>query len=122
MTEPLLRLVGLKTHFQTKSAGLFGAKRLIKAVDGVSFDIAPGEVLSLVGESGCGKSTVGRSLTHLETATAGQAFFEGQDILPMSAAAFRPLRRDIQMKSKISISLLPKLISEQGMYGNFTFF
>jgi ABC-type oligopeptide transport system ATPase subunit len=114
MTEPLLRLVGLKTHFQTKSAGLFGAKRLIKAVDGVSFDIAPGEVLSLVGESGCGKSTVGRSLTHLETATAGQAFFEGHDILPMSSAAFRPLRRDIQMIFQDPFaSLNPRLRIEQ---------
>lgn len=75
MTDPLLRLVDLKTHFQTKGAGLFGEKKVLKAVDGVSFDIAQGEVLGLVGESGCGKSTVGRTLTHLEKTTSGQAFF-----------------------------------------------
>lgn len=97
MTKPLLSITDLKTHFQTQAAGLFGEKKVIKAVDGVSFDIAPGEVLSLVGESGCGKSTVGRTLTHLEKATSGRALFEGQDILKMSSARFRPLRREIQM-------------------------
>ena len=97
MSEPLLRISDLKTHFQTKGAGLFGEKKVIKAVDGVSFDIAPGEVLSLVGESGCGKSTVGRTLTHLEKATSGTAQFEGQDFLAMAPAEFRPLRREIQM-------------------------
>ena len=66
MTDPLLRIVDLKTQFQTKGAGLFGEKKVIMAVDGVSFDIARGEVLSLLGKSGCGKSTVGRTLTHLE--------------------------------------------------------
>ena len=97
MSEPLLRISDLKTHFQIKGAGLFGEKKVIKAVDGGSFDIAPGEVLSLVGESGCGKSTVGRTLTHLEKATSGTAQFEGQDFLAMAPAEFRPLRREIQM-------------------------
>jgi ABC-type oligopeptide transport system ATPase subunit len=114
MTDPLLRLVDLKTHFQTKGAGIFGAKKVIKAVDGVSFDIAPGEVLSLVGESGCGKSTVGRTLTHLETATSGQALFESQDILSMTPGEFRPLRRDIQMIFQDPFaSLNPRLKIEQ---------
>lgn len=97
MTEPILSIIDLKTHFQTQAAGFLGARKVIKAVNGVSFDIAPGEVLSLVGESGCGKSTVGRTLTHLEKATSGQALFEGQDILKLSSAQFRPLRREIQM-------------------------
>lgn len=114
MSEPLLRLTALKTHFQSKGAGLFGEKKVIKAVDGVSFDIAPGEVLSLVGESGCGKSTVGRSLTHLEKTTSGQAFFDGQEFLSMTAAAFRPLRRDIQMIFQDPFaSLNPRLKIEQ---------
>lgn len=114
MSEPLLRLTALKTHFQTKGASLFGEKKVIKAVDGVSFDIAPGEVLSLVGESGCGKSTVGRSLTHLEKATSGQAFFNGQEFLSMTPAAFRPLRRDIQMIFQDPFSSLnPRLKIEQ---------
>lgn len=114
MTDPLLRLIDLKTHFQTKGAGLFGEKKTIKAVDGVSFDIKAGEVLSLVGESGCGKSTVGRTLTHLEKATSGQALFEGQDFLSLTPAEFRPLRRDIQMIFQDPFaSLNPRLKIEQ---------
>ena len=114
MTDPLLRIVDLKTHFQTKGAGLFGEKKVIMAVDGVSFDIARGEVLSLVGESGCGKSTVGRTLTHLEKATSGQAFFEGQDFLSMTPRKFRPLRREIQMIFQDPFaSLNPRLKIEQ---------
>lgn len=114
MSDPLLRLVDLKTHFQTKGAGFFSEKKAIKAVDGVSFDIAPGEVLSLVGESGCGKSTVGRTLTHLEKATSGQAFFEGQDFLSMTSREFHPLRRDIQMIFQDPFaSLNPRLKIEQ---------
>jgi ABC-type oligopeptide transport system ATPase subunit len=114
MTEAILSIRDLKTHFQTQAAGFLGQKKVIKAVDGVSFDIAPGEVLSLVGESGCGKSTVGRTLTHLEKSTAGQALFEGQDILTLSPAQFRPLRRDIQMIFQDPFaSLNPRLTIEQ---------
>ncbi|MGB5871458.1 MAG: ATP-binding cassette domain-containing protein [Albidovulum sp.] len=114
MTGPLLRIVDLKTHFTTKGAGLFGTKKVIRAVDGISFDIAPGEVLSLVGESGCGKSTVGRTLTHLEKATSGQALFEGQDILALTSGQFRPLRRAIQMIFQDPFaSLNPRLTIEQ---------
>ena len=97
MSEPLLSVSGLKTHFRLKQPGIWGTARTIKAVDGVSFDIAQAEVLSIVGESGSGKSTVGRTLTHLEKATGGTAVFLGQEILQMSPAAFRPLRRHIQM-------------------------
>ena len=94
--------------------GLFGKKKVIKAVDGVSFDIRSGEVLSLVGESGCGKSTVGRTLTHLEKATSGTAQFEGQDFLSMASAEFRPLRREIQMIFQDPFaSLNPRLKIEQ---------
>jgi len=114
MTEPLLRVIDLKTHFRIKASWMFGEKQLIKAVDGVSFDIAPGEVLSLVGESGCGKSTVGRTLTHLEQATSGRALFEGRDFLVMSPNEFRPLRREIQMIFQDPFaSLNPRLTIEQ---------
>jgi ABC-type oligopeptide transport system ATPase subunit len=114
MSDPLLSIVDLKTHFNTKGVGLFGEKKVIKAVDGVSFDIAPGEVLSLVGESGCGKSTVGRTLTHLEKATSGRALFEGQDFLSMTSSEFRPFRRDIQMIFQDPFaSLNPRLKIEQ---------
>ena len=94
--KPLLQVKDLHTHFRT-GGGLFAETTWLKAVNGVSFDIHEGEVLSLVGESGCGKSTVGRTLTHLETSNSGQALFDGTDILQMDATAFRPVRRDIQM-------------------------
>ena len=97
MNTPLLRVQDLHTYFTTKQPGLFGRSAVIRAVDGVSFAIQSGEVLGLVGESGCGKSTVGRTLTRLEKSTAGTAEFEGQDILQMSLGTFRPLRREIQM-------------------------
>ena len=110
---PLLQVKDLHTHFQT-GGGLFAEKTWLKAVNGISFDIHEGEVLSLVGESGCGKSTVGRTLTHLEPSTSGQALFNGTDILPMSAAEFRPLRRDIQMIFQDPFaSLNPRLTIEQ---------
>ena len=113
MKAPLLQVKELHTHFQT-SGGLFAESTWLKAVNGVSFDIHEGEVLSLVGESGCGKSTVGRTLTHLEKATSGQAILSGQDILAMSAKEFRPLRRDIQMIFQDPFaSLNPRLTIEQ---------
>ncbi len=112
---PLLEVRNLKTYFDTASGGFLGRQqRKLKAIDGVSFDINPGEVLGLVGESGCGKSTVGRTLTQLEEATGGEAIFEGEDILKMSAAEFRPLRRSIQMIFQDPFaSLNPRLTIEQ---------
>jgi len=97
MSDPLLQVRDLCTHFTTRQPGLRAVKKVIRAVDGISFDINPGEVLSLVGESGCGKSTVGRTLTRLEKSTSGSVLFEGREILDLSPGAFRPLRRDIQM-------------------------
>ncbi len=114
MTRPLLEVRELKTHFSIGRGGFTRRKSVLKAVDGVSFSIHEGEVLSLVGESGCGKSTVGRTLTHLETATAGTAMFGGRDILNLSPAEFRPLRRDIQMIFQDPFaSLNPRLSIEQ---------
>lgn len=112
-SSPLLQVKDLHTHFQT-GGGLFSEKTWLKAVNGISFDIHEGEVLSLVGESGCGKSTVGRTLTHLEPSTSGQALFQGRDILPLTTAEFRPLRRDIQMIFQDPFaSLNPRLTIEQ---------
>ena len=114
MSDPLLSVTDLKTYFISKGAGLFSQEKVIKAVDNISFDIAPGEVLSLVGESGCGKTTVGRTLTQLERATSGQALFNGQNILALTPAQFRPLRRDIQMIFQDPFaSLNPRLRIEQ---------
>jgi peptide/nickel transport system ATP-binding protein/oligopeptide transport system ATP-binding protein len=69
----------------------------VKAVDGVSFDIQPGQTVGLVGESGSGKTTIGRALVKLIPATAGSVKFEGREILPLSERQFRPLRREMQI-------------------------
>ncbi len=109
----ILQVKNLHKHFQT-GGGLLGKKSWLKAVNGISFEICEGEVLGLVGESGCGKSTVGRTLTHLEKATSGQALFYNQEIFPMSVSKFRPLRRDIQMIFQDPYaSLNPRLKVEQ---------
>ncbi|MFI1173148.1 ABC transporter ATP-binding protein [Streptomyces melanogenes] len=95
--EPILRVEGLTKHFPIKK-GLFGRQTgAVKAVDGVSFDVRAGETLGVVGESGCGKSTMGRLVTRLLEPTGGKVEFEGHDITHLSAGRMRPLRRDMQM-------------------------
>jgi len=95
--EPLLKVRDLTTRFDVKS-GFFGhVRRRVHAVEGVSFDLAPGETLALVGESGCGKSTTGRSLLRLVDIAGGSMELEGKDIAKMQSSELRPLRRDIQM-------------------------
>ncbi len=94
---PILSVRDLKVHFPV-TGGLF-MRRIgsVRAVDGVSFDIAPGETLGLVGESGCGKSTLGKAIVRLNDASEGSIHFEGHDITRLGSGALRPLRRDIQM-------------------------
>jgi peptide/nickel transport system ATP-binding protein len=93
----LLAVNGLRKHFPVRR-GLFGrGARVVHAVDGVSFHIDRGETLSLVGESGCGKSTVGRAILRLFDLTAGQIALDGVRIDAMSPAALRPLRRRMQV-------------------------
>ena len=93
----LLEVSDLKKHFAL-GGGLFGrGRRVLKAVDGLSFTVARGETLSLVGESGCGKSTVAKALMRLYAPTAGQVALKGTRIDDLSPAALRPLRRHIQM-------------------------
>ncbi|MFK7994828.1 MAG: ATP-binding cassette domain-containing protein [Granulosicoccus sp.] len=95
--NPLLAVNALNVVFRTKSnTGLLATKR-IHAVKNVSFNIHEGEVLSLVGESGCGKTTIGRVITRLETTGSGEINYAGQNILAMPASRFRPLRKHIQM-------------------------
>src|SRR5262249_48232181 len=93
----LIEVKGLKKYYQP-SAGLFGSTAgIIKAVDGVSFDIRRGETLGLVGESGCGKSTIGRSVLRLIEPTEGQVRFEGRDLLGLGPGQLRKLRRQMQI-------------------------
>lgn len=92
----LLSVQDLQVHFPVRG-GWFERASVIKAVDGVSFDIAEGRTLGLVGESGSGKSTVSRALLKLTPPTAGQAFYEGREILGLREREFRPLRKDMQM-------------------------
>jgi peptide/nickel transport system ATP-binding protein len=98
VTEPILKLVGLKKYFETTAGGLFSKKKgTVKAVDGIDLEIAPGETVGLVGESGCGKTTVGRTVLKLYEPTEGQIIFQGQDISHLSRHEMKPLRSQMQM-------------------------
>ena len=94
---PLLEVEGLKKHFPIHGGLLGGVTAKVLAVDGVSFTIDRGETLSLVGESGCGKSTVGRAVLRLITPTEGEVRLDGQRIDNLPAAQLRPLRRRVQV-------------------------
>ena len=97
MTAPLLEVDGLIKHFVARRS-LFGAPvATVKAVDGVSFSLTAGETLALVGESGCGKSTVGRLVLRLIEPTAGAVRFEGRDILALPERGVRAFRRNAQL-------------------------
>lgn len=93
---PLLRAVALTKHYPGGSKGMFGGRSSVVAVDGVSFEINRGETLCLVGESGCGKSTVSRMIARLIEPTSGSVILNGVDITRMSEAKMRPHRRDVQ--------------------------
>jgi len=96
-TEPLLSVRDLTKHFPIKK-GIFGrVAGQVRAVDGVSFDVAPAETLALVGESGCGKSTTGRAILRLIEPTSGSVSFDGQNVLTLGATELRKLRRRMQI-------------------------
>ena len=97
MSTPLLEVHDLKKHFPVRAGFLGGVTGYVYAVDGISFSIAKGETLSLVGESGCGKSTVGKAILRLFDITGGQVTLDGTRIDDMPASSLRPLRRRMQV-------------------------
>jgi oligopeptide transport system ATP-binding protein len=97
MSDTLLEVKQLMKYFPVRRTALFGERRTVKAVDDISFTIQRGETVGLVGESGSGKSTTGRLIMRLLDPTAGEIYFAGQDIVKLDEAAFRPLRRHMQM-------------------------
>ena len=97
MTEPILRVQNLVKHFPITGGLLGRVVDRVHAVDGVSFDLAAGETLGVVGESGCGKSTTGRCILRLIEPTSGEVWFEGKSVTKASKAELRALARDMQI-------------------------
>jgi oligopeptide transport system ATP-binding protein len=93
----LVEIKGLCKYFKTKKGIFTGNKGLLKAVDGVSLNIKKGETLGLVGESGCGKSTLGRTLLKLYNPTAGEIFYNNDEIGKLSNKDMKPYRKHMQM-------------------------
>lgn len=96
-TEPILRVEDLRVHFPVRTGLLQRTTDTVRAVDGVSFDILPGETLGLVGESGSGKTTAGRAVLRLIRATSGRVVFQGADVLSARAREMHALRRRMQI-------------------------
>jgi len=99
INDNLIEIQGLQVHYQTNGRSLFsfGDRRVVKAVDDVSFEIKRGEILGLVGESGCGKSSTGRALIRLVKPTHGKVMYKGRDLAHLKQGELRPLRRNLQM-------------------------
>ena len=96
MSDAVLKVENLKVHFPVKS-GLFTKKQVVKAVDGVSFEIYPRETFGLVGESGCGKSTTGRAIVKLYEPTSGTVYYHGEDVTKIKGSHLAEFRRNVQM-------------------------
>ena len=99
LTAPLLTVRDLKVHFEMKGESIWpwAASRWLKAVDGVSFDISPGETLGIVGESGCGKSTLARAMLNLIPATSGRIVWQGQELRGAGPQVWQSVRKSVQM-------------------------
>ncbi len=116
MTAPLLEVRNLVKQFSVRSGGLFGfGRKVVRAVDGVSFTIEQGETLGLVGESGCGKSTLARTILFLETPNEGEILFRGQ---PLAAERVLDLRRRAQIVFQDPYSSLPPRMKVRDIIGD----
>jgi oligopeptide/dipeptide ABC transporter ATP-binding protein len=120
MSKPLVEIQNLKKYFPVRKGLLQSVVGHVKAVDDVSFTINEGETLGLVGESGCGKTTVGRTLLRLYEPTSGRIFFDGRDVTELSGAPLRNLRRDMQIVfqdpfSSLNPRMTIKSIVEEGL-------
>ena len=110
----LLEVKNLKVHFPVKAGWFSRVRETVKAVDDVSFSVAPGETVGLVGESGCGKTTLGRAIVRLVEPTAGEIFLDGENITTMRGSDLRARRRKFQMIFQDPYgSLNPRMTVEQ---------
>ncbi len=96
MNETIFQINNLKKHYEI-NLGLFKAPKIVKAVDDVSFEVKKGEILSIVGESGCGKSTTAKMILKIEEPTAGEILFEGADITKLKGNALTEYRKKVQI-------------------------
>ena len=113
----MLEVKNLKVHYPVRHGLLRGIRQHVKAVDDVSFSIGPGETLGLVGESGCGKTTLGRAIVKLVEPTAGSVWLDGEDIARLSGAELRARRRKFQMIFQAPYNSLDPLMTAGGIIG-----
>jgi oligopeptide transport system ATP-binding protein len=118
MSETLLQVDDLKVHFPMRAAHLFGGQGApVRAVDGVSLELKAGETLGIVGESGCGKTTLGRAILRLIEPTGGRVLWMGQDLLELGAGPLRAARRHMQIIFQDPLASLDPRMSVETIIG-----
>lgn len=113
--DAILKVTDLQKHFPVKQAGLGKTEQFVQAVNGVTFDVRPGETLGVVGESGCGKSTLGRAIMRLVEPTGGRIELMGTDITHLQPREMRPMRKHVQMVFQDPLSSLNPRMTAQAI-------